>query len=141
MAEGKHAGGRPLKFKTPEDLRDKGMAYLRERQEAKLPITITGLAIALDTSRETLMNYEKRDEYFDTIKRLKAYCEDYAEQSIYIGKNAAGGIFALKNFGWRDKTEQDISVKELPKPILSNIIEEEDVRTDDSSQEALIPED
>jgi hypothetical protein len=68
------------------------------------PLTITGLAIALETSRETLMNYEKKDEFFDAVKSIKLVCENYAERAL-LGKNPTGPIFALKNYGWRDKRE------------------------------------
>lgn len=30
---------------------------------------ITGLALALDTTRDTLMDYEGKDEFSDTIKK------------------------------------------------------------------------
>jgi hypothetical protein len=113
-----HPGGRPLKFQTPEDLEAKGLEYIKLCESAGRPMTITGMAIHLDTSRETLMDYQERDQFSDTVKKLKSYCEDYAEQSMYIGKNPAGAIFALKNFGWRDRTEQDLRVKEFPTPIL-----------------------
>lgn len=80
--------------------------------------SITGLANFLGTSRETLINYENRDEFFDTIKASKDKVEGYWEE-LLIGPNAAGIIFNLKNnYGWKDKTEQDLNVKELPKPIL-----------------------
>lgn len=109
----KHAGGRPLKFKTPEELQQKIDNYFESVKEPRLigeqlyfePITITGLALALDTSRETLCNYEERDEFFDAIKRAKLRCENYAEKQLYMGKSAAGPIFSLKNFGWKDTQE------------------------------------
>lgn len=107
--------GRPLKFRTPEEMQEKIDAYFKSVEEPKVvgdtifyePVTITGLALALDTSRETLINYEKRDEFFDTIKRAKLRVENYAEKMLYIGKNSAGSIFALKNFGWTDKQDHD----------------------------------
>lgn len=107
----KHKGGRPLKFKTPEELQERGSAYFTLCKEKGVPLTITGLANFLDTSRETLINYENRDEFFDTIKRLKQTVEEYAETQLFLGKNAAGPIFALKNFGWSDKQEIDHTSK------------------------------
>lgn len=116
-------GGRPLKFKTTEELESKGKAYFKECDKKHLPYTITGLANFLDTSRETLINYEERDEFFDTVKRLKGKVEEYAETLLFLGKNAAGPIFALKNFGWSDKQEIDHTTKGKPLPpsILANI--------------------
>lgn len=71
--------------------------------------TITGLANFLETSRETLINYENKEEFFDTIKAAKDRVENYWEE-LLIGSNATGPIFNLKNnYGWKDKTEQDIT--------------------------------
>ncbi len=119
----KHKGGRPLKFKTPEELVKKGAAFFKACDKDGKPYTITGLANYLDTSRETLINYEERDEFFDTIKRLKQTVEEYAETRLYLAKNAAGPIFALKNFGWRDRQELDHTSKgeKMPVPILANL--------------------
>lgn len=84
----------------------------------QIPYTITGLALALDTTRDLLIDYEDRDEFSDTIKAAKIKCHNFAERSLF-GNNATGPIFNLKNnYGWKDKTEQDLNVKELPKPLL-----------------------
>jgi hypothetical protein len=107
----KHAGGRPLKFKTPEEITEKAQAYFETTLGNNLPITITGLALALNTTRETLMDYQERDEFSDTIKAVKLVCENYAEIQVFTGKNQAGAIFALKNYGWKDKQEYDHTSK------------------------------
>lgn len=85
------------------------------------PYTITGLALYLDTSRETLLDYEKGkydngDEiegydpkFSDTIKKAKLKCQTYVESSLFTN-SPTGAIFNLKNnYGWKDKTEQEIS--------------------------------
>lgn len=121
--------GRPLKFKSAEEIEKVADEYF-----LATPInqwTITGLALALDTDRVTLINYENRDDFFNTIKKLKTKIENSYELTLRT-RGSAGDIFGLKNFGWRDKTEQDISVKELPKPILGG----QSVHQDDSSTEA-----
>lgn len=105
--DGKNDTGRPFKFNSPKELEEKGMAFIKKCKKSKEPITITGLCLALETNRETLMNYEKKDEFFDTIKRLKLYAENYAEEKLFSGRNTVGAIFALKNFGWRDTFEID----------------------------------
>jgi hypothetical protein len=112
--------GRPLKFKTVEELEKAIQAYFDEVAKDfqkdsngiihQAPLTITGLALALDTTRQTLMDYQERDEFTDTVKRAKTVIENYAEKRLF-GNNATGAIFALKNFGWKDKTEQDITSK------------------------------
>lgn len=82
-----------------------------------VPFTVTGLALSLGTTRKTLMDYESIDnapkrfsekekqEFCNAIKRAKAFVENYAELKLLEGGHAAGPIFALKNFGWRDKQE------------------------------------
>lgn len=96
--------GRPLKFKTVKELQGKCDAFFAKCDEDKTPYTISGLALALHTSRETLMDYEARAEYSDAVKDAKLKCQNYAEQRLF-GSNAAGPIFALKNYGWSDRQE------------------------------------
>lgn len=98
--------GRPLKFKSVKELEDAAASYFTDTPAGKL--TITGLALALDTSRETLMNYEKKDEFFDAIKKMKTRIENDYELSLRT-RGSSGDIFGLKNFGWRDKTETDVT--------------------------------
>lgn len=71
-----------------------------------VPYTITGLALALDTTRETLLDYEERDEYSDTIKKAKLKCQFYAERHLFTARNSTGAIFNLKNnYHWKDSSE------------------------------------
>ena len=100
------AGGRPLLFTTAKELQDKIDLYFTSTE--KIEWTITGLALALDTSRETLCNYENRDEYFDTIKKAKDMVENSYELDLKKS-GRTGTIFALKNFDWKDKTETDVT--------------------------------
>jgi len=67
--------------------------------------------MALNTTRETLMDYQERDKFSDAIKSVKLVCENYAEIQVFQGKNQAGAIFALKNYGWKDKQEYDHTSK------------------------------
>lgn len=108
--------GRPLKFQTVEELQKAIDGYFEEMKEPLYinadsvpiyePLTITGLALALDTSRKVLMEYEERDEYSNAIKKAKTRIENYAEKRIF-STNPTGAIFALKNYGWRDKVESE----------------------------------
>jgi hypothetical protein len=102
--------GRPLKFKDKQELEDKISKYFSDTKREEW--TITGLAIALDTSRETLCNYEDKEEYFDTIKKAKDFVE-YSYEIDLKKSGRTGTIFALKNFNWKDKTEQEIDHKGL----------------------------
>jgi DNA-binding XRE family transcriptional regulator len=161
-------GGRPLKFKTPEELQariDEYFAYcephpeqvvvhkfheieeeyindkgekkthkITDRSRApqevvewriseRIPYTITGLANFLGTSRQTIINYESKDEFFDTIKAAKDKVEEYWEHQL-LGSHATGPIFNLKNnYDWKDKTETDLNhsgdvqfINQVPRP-------------------------
>ena len=110
-------GGRPFKFKSLEELQEKIDDYFTITSAED--ITITGLALHLDTSRQTLMNYEKEkgyEEYFDSIKIAKTRVEHEYEKDLRK-KGTAGSIFGLKNFKWRDKFEleskAEIEIKDV----------------------------
>jgi hypothetical protein len=96
--------GRPLKFKTVEEMQEKIDAYFAVTPIRQL--TITGLALALDTDRVTLIDYEKRDEYSNAVKTAKTRIENAYELTLRE-RGSSGDIFGLKNFGWTDKTETD----------------------------------
>lgn len=98
---------RPLKFQSVEELQNRINEYFKQCNKKK-PATITGLALFLDTTRETLMDYQAKDEFSDTIKRAKLMIEHAYELRLIIRGNA-GDIFALKNFGWTDKSQQELT--------------------------------
>jgi hypothetical protein len=88
---------------------------LMERIQIR-PYTITGLAVALDTTRETLLDYEAKDGYSDTIKKAKAKIEQFTEEQLFQLRNPAGAIFNLVNNykRWVNKqeTKQEITGKD-----------------------------
>lgn len=103
---------RPLKFKSVEELQEKIDQYFMMCDEKDKPYTITGLALALDTTRRTLLDYEEKDEFSHTVKKAKLRCENYAEENLFTSKNTAGIIFNMKNnYDWRDKQEIDQNSK------------------------------
>ena len=97
-------GGRPLKFANVFELQSKIDDYFAVTPSDEW--TITGMALHLDTSRETLLDYQDRDEFSDTVKRAKLKIECGYECDLKK-HGRTGTIFALKNFGWRD--QQDIN--------------------------------
>jgi hypothetical protein len=102
------AVGRPL-VHTPEEVKERAAAFFAECDAKKEPYTITGLALALGmTSRKQLIEYSERAEFRNTIRDAKLRCEQYAEKRLF-GTTPTGAIFALKNYGWTDKTETEIS--------------------------------
>ena len=105
--------GRPLKFETPEILEEKINEYFKQCEEKGLKPLITELALYLDTTRETLCDYNEKDEYSYSIKKAKLRCQVALERNLVEGKvNPTGTIFNLKNnYGWRDKNETDITTQ------------------------------
>lgn len=112
-------GGRPLKFKSPEELQKKIDEYYKWAKDNNKHVTITGLAWFLETNRQTLLNYENENsdlykniknsekvKFIDAIKNAKARIEMEYEESLFYKHSSVGGIFTLKNnFGWVDKQE------------------------------------
>jgi hypothetical protein len=94
--------GRPLKYQSIEELQAAIDDYFTSTPEKDW--TWTGLALHLDTSRETLREYKERPEYVDSLKKALLKVEGSYEKDLKRdGK--AGTIFALKNFGWHDRQE------------------------------------
>lgn len=71
--------------------------------------TVSGLAYTLGMTTETLRTYGNDDEFSATVKRAKQRIEMFLEGRLY-GQAVTGSIFNLKNnFGWKDKSEQELS--------------------------------
>lgn len=126
----KNKGGRPKKYSEVELLERKINEYFEMCDEKGKPYTITGLCLYLDIDRATLLRYEEREEFRNTIKRAKNKIENYVEENSLLGKlNPTVSIFNLKNnFGWKDKQEietnqnikidnpyKELSIEELKK--------------------------
>lgn len=137
MAIPKNLGGRPLKFKTVEDLKkviDEYFDWCDNRMKSvyieKLgdnieisnpaPYTMSGLARRLQIDRKTLVNYSKRDRFLPTIRDAREKVHEDVETRLMDTRNEKGAIFNLKNnFDWRDKTETDMTSDGLPIKLVS----------------------
>lgn len=109
------AGGRPLLFNSPDEMQaaiDEYFAtdaFIEQGDTTIFAPTVSGLALKLGMTRQSLINYEAKDEFFATIKKAKTRIEVALEQKLY-GQTVTGLIFNLKNnFGWKDKSEQELS--------------------------------
>ena len=101
--------GRPFKY-TVAQAQKLVDSYFKECDEEQSHYTITGLALALDTSRKSLCEWERDDHHLsNTIKRAKTRIEAQVEKMLFSGGAAAGPIFWLKNFGWTDKQEHQVN--------------------------------
>lgn len=113
--------GRPLKY-TLEEIISLSDNYFDVTDPEEW--TITGLALALDTSRKVLMEYEERDEFSNTIRKLKTKIENQYELSLRRN-GRSGDIFGLKNFGWTDKIQNEFSGGlEIKKPLWFDELDE-----------------
>lgn len=99
--------GRPLKYSDPKELEKDIQEYFNYCDENNKPLTMSGLAYALDMDRKTLLNYSNREKFFPTIKKAKERIERFNEEILYSKDvPTVGVIFNLKNnFDWRDKQE------------------------------------
>lgn len=104
--------GRPLKYKTVEELEEKIEKYFAERTKEDPP-TITGLALELGfLDRKSIYEYKEKPQFTHTIKKARLRCEQYAEKILMSGAvSPAAPIFALKNYGWTDKHEIETTDK------------------------------
>lgn len=117
-------GGRPPVFESPEEMQEMisayfngGMRYRKivtgsgdNRRVEWIPVvTITGLCLYLGfDSRQSFYDYEKKPEFSYTIKKARMFIESEYEEILATTGNA-GAIFALKNFGWKDRSEIEMS--------------------------------
>lgn len=98
--------GRPKKYNKKEEIEEKIEKYFNECDEKGKPYTVTGLGLALNMSRQDLINYSKDEEFFDTIKKAKLKIENYLEEHLLTDTSVTGIIFNLKNnYNWKDKQE------------------------------------
>ncbi|KAA5659602.1 hypothetical protein F3G60_33715, partial [Pseudomonas aeruginosa] len=94
------------------------------------PPTVTGLALALGfNSRQSLLNYQGKAEFMDTITRAKARVEQYTEERLFDRDGSNGAQFSLRNNfkGWdADKKNDDSGdgkitiVNNIPSPEKQN---------------------
>lgn len=116
--------GRPFKYTDPAEVQNiidnyfaecdnhSVQVYDKKRGEVvsmkkPRPYTIEGICVALEIDRKTLLNYEKGEVLFHTIKKAKEKVLMNLSERALGGENTpAVSIFFLKNnFGFVDKTE------------------------------------
>jgi len=99
--------GRPPTWADADAFDKAVQVYFATCEISKSNPTWTGLAIHLGfESRQSLQDYKEKPEFSYSIKKALARIEENYEQGLF-SRNPAGPIFALKNFGWKDKQEID----------------------------------
>ena len=107
--------GRPPLFDSPEQLEKAVDEYIHITPKNEL--TITGIAMYLGfESRQSFYDYEKKPEFTYIIKKARLAVENGYEISLR-SQSVTGAIFALKNMGWKDKTETELSGEVTTKQI------------------------
>lgn len=120
MTEEVNKGGRPLKYESAEELQsavdeyfkslkdDKGAFYIR-------PPTVSGLALHLDISTRSLLDYGKgvvgNKEFPPIVSRAKQRCESFLEEAAITGKTKNPISLLSMNFGRYEKREIDLNHK------------------------------
>lgn len=100
--------GRPPAFSSVQDLEERMQLYLENLTQWEKP-TKAGLSFSLGITRETLNQYEKKEDYSDVLKYWYCFFENAWVQQL-SRPNATGTIFYLKNtFGYVDKHENDLT--------------------------------
>ena len=116
--------GRPPKFASVQDMENRIELYFAECEGKGRPYTMSGLALALGTTRSLLLRYEYKAGFDRVIERAKEKVQNYAEEMLFSSKQVAGIIFNLKNnFGWADQQVIDFKgqvimqvVSKVPEP-------------------------
>src|SRR4051812_24686350 len=104
------AAGRPAKYESSADLQQKVEQYFAHIKETGEAATITGIALWLGfESRQSFYDYEESEEFSYAIKRSRLKVEHEYELCLHK-QSPTGAIFALKNMGWKDKSEVDQKV-------------------------------
>lgn len=104
--------GRPNKWKTPEELKEKINSFFDHcKKENEHPI-VEGLALWLETNKQTILNYEAKDDYKDVIEDAKLRIANHVMSRAMKGDiNPTIAIWVSKNhYGYKDKTEVDTNV-------------------------------
>lgn len=101
------------------------------------PYTMTGLALFLGTTRDSLIKYNwgsQGEEVSCIISMARERVQEFVESKLLTkGENVIGSIFHLKNnFAWKDVMEQEVRNTiqiEKAKDILGEVLTVEDMNS------------
>lgn len=99
------------------------------------PYTMSGLARRLGMSRETLVQYAKKDQFSDAIYEARDRVQEDVETRMMETRNERGAQFSLaNNFGWKNKQENEVTGKDgTPLFMPSEILGKNDLSSDSKS--------
>lgn len=101
--------GRPPKFTNPEELWDRFVEYKTLIEESGEIPDVEGFCNHIDSYRDLFSEYEKKELFSDTIKRIKNWLY-YKKKQLAMQNKMPAAIFifdAKNNFGYVEKQEID----------------------------------
>ena len=144
---GKHPGGRPPLYETAEEVQliidkyfnkcfveklDEDGNKLMDRNGDPVyiqhkPFTMSGLAFELGMTRQTLLDYSKKDEFSYTIMRARQIVEIFTEEGLFRKETVNGSKFSLiNNFDrWNEKQKVEQTNTNLNIETYSEMSEDE----------------
>lgn len=97
--------GRPIKY-TPLMLQKKFADYIKDCTHNGLFANITGFCLFIDMNVDTYYEYNKREEFTESIKKIDEMLLNVTVQKACEARNPAFLIFYMKNkFKWTDRQE------------------------------------
>lgn len=146
----KNKGGRPRIYKTIEEMQPLIDEYFEIKSGAKRkvvlknktvvyipdpePVHISGLCAYLGLTHETLGQYQKKEEFSDSITQAKQMCEEYAVNMCFKGHNKADFVLQ-NNFKWRNRSETENKTESTTKIIY---IDKEEKEAYDKHIDAIV---
>lgn len=102
--------GRPVLYDDPDVMMAKATEYFQIEEDLgdKCCPTINGLCLHLGMTRETLLRYGEKPAFSDVVNFIRMRLVNSWERRLAM-PNATGTIFWLKNQGWSDKSEMELS--------------------------------
>ena len=85
-------------------LQDEIDKYFKWADDNNKPYSMAMLAYRLGVSRQTLYNYEEKDNFAPVIRKARDKIIAYIEEKL-LEHGTAGQIFLAKNYGYSDKQE------------------------------------
>lgn len=91
-------------LELPQELRER--IEVRSGEVKQKPERL--MLMAIESSCSALDEYAQRPEFLNSVKKAKLRVEMEYEKALH-SRNPSGPIFALKNFGWTDKQDVELS--------------------------------
>ena len=118
-----------LKYKSEEELSKGIEEYFEDCKKREKPYTMSGLAVWLGITRQTLVNYSHKDKFFPLIKKAKERVQAQIEENAIDGTfNTTFAIFSLKaNYKWDDGNKVNVDINHPKTEKVEDIVDNSDL--------------